>query len=223
MQKGIVTALEIQKRNKERVNIFIDGEYAFNLNLMDAARLHKGQVLSETEINALRGEDAVIQAVDSASHFLSFRPRSISEVRRNLAEKEVLPEVIDAAIARLTQLGYLDDVAFARFWVQNRSEFKPLSHRALRQELRQKGVASTVIDEVLSELDESELAYKAALSQTRKLRHLPPKEFHTKMANFLQRRGFSYSTTREVIARLQDEFETLDPKYFDQIRESDEE
>jgi regulatory protein len=77
MQKGIVTALEIQKRNKERVNIFIDGEYAFSLNLMDAARLRKGQVLSETEINALRGEDAVIQAVDSASHFLGFRPRSI--------------------------------------------------------------------------------------------------------------------------------------------------
>jgi regulatory protein len=223
MQKGIVTALEIQKRNKERVNVFIDGEYAFSLNLMDAARLRKGQVLSEAETNALRGQDAVIQAVDSAAHFLGFRPRSTSEVRRNLTDKEHAPEVIDAAIDRLTNLGYLDDLAFAHYWVQNRSEFKPLSHRALRQELRQKGVANAVIDDVLSDVDESELAYKAALSQTRKLRHLSPKEFHTKMAGFLQRRGFSYSIVRDVIARLQDEFETLDPKYFDQVRESDEE
>jgi regulatory protein len=171
----------------------------------------------------MRGEDAIIQAVDKAAHFLGYRPRSTAEVQRNLAEKELPPEIIEAAIARLTDMGYLDDLAFARFWVQNRGDFKPLSHRALRQELRQKGVANAVIDDVLSELDESELAYKAALTQTRKLRNLPRKEFHTKMATFLQRRGFSYGIARDVIARLQDEFELLDPKYFDQIRESDEE
>jgi regulatory protein len=223
MQKGIVTALEIQKRNKERVNVFIDGEYAFSLNLMDAARLRKNQTLTEAEINAMRGEDAIIQAVDSAAHFLGFRPRSIVEVRRNLTDKEIPEEVIEAAITRLTSMGYLDDLAFARYWIQNRGQFKPLSQRALRQELRQKGIGNAHIDEALSEVDESELAYKAALTQTRKLRSLPPKEFFTKMTTFLQRRGFSYSTARDVITRLQDDFELQDPEYFDQIRESDEE
>ncbi len=223
MQTGIISALEIQKRNKERVNVFLDGEYAFSLNLMDAAKLRKGQALSETEINALRTEDAVIQAVDSAAHFLGFRPRSTEEVRRNLAGKTFAPEVIEAAITRMEALGYLDDLTFARYWVQNRSEFKPLSHRALRQELRQKGVGSAPIDEVLSDLDETELAYKAALSQTRKLHGLDAKTFHTKIANFLQRRGFSYSTARDVIARLHEEKETQDPDYFDQMRESHEE
>jgi regulatory protein len=223
MGKGVITALEVQKRKKDRVNVFVDGEYAFSLSLMEAARLRKGQVLSEAEMTALRGEDAIIKAVDSAAHFLGYRPRSTAEVRRNLVEKEYPPEVIDAAIERITAMGYLDDEAFARYWVQNRGEFKPRSHRALRQELRQKGLASAVIDTALDNLSEADLAYKAALSQTRRLKRLSRKEFHAKIASFLQRRGFSYSTAQEVIQRLYDELEAEDPDYFDQITESDEE
>lgn len=223
MSNSIVTALEIQKRNKERVNVFIDGEYAFSLNLMEAAQLRKGQALTDVEIATLRDEDAVIQAVDSAANFLGYRPRSTSEVRRNLTEKEFAVPVIDAAIDRLTALGYLDDEVFARYWVQNRGEFKPLSHRALRQELRKKGVDNPVIDTVLEDVGEVDLAYKAAQSQVKRFKHLDRKAFHTKIANFLQRRGFSYSTARDVIQRLVDELEAEDPDYFDQIRESDEE
>ncbi|MBZ0286564.1 MAG: RecX family transcriptional regulator [Anaerolineae bacterium] len=223
MSKGVVTSLEIQKRNKERVNVHIDGEYAFSLSLMEAAQLRKGQVLGETEIARLRGEDAIIQAVDKAAHFLGYRPRSMAEVRRNLTEKDIPAEVIEAALTRLTDMGYLDDEAFARYWIQNRSEFKPLSQRALRQELRQKGLANAVIDTVLDEVPETDLAYKAALSRVRRLKRLSHKDFQTKMASFLQRRGFSYSVARDVIQRLFEELEAEDPDYFDQIRESDEE
>jgi len=223
MSEGVVTALEIQKRNKERVNVFVDGAYAFSLSLMEAASLRKGQTLTEADIARLRGEDAIIKAVDSAAHFLGYRPRSTAEVRRNLAEKDVPPEVIDAAVERMTALGYLDDEAFARYWVQNRGEFKPLSQRALRQELRQKGVDHPVIEVVLEDVGEADLAYKAAQTQLRRLRRATHKDFHTKLANFLQRRGFSYSIARDVIQRLVDELEAEDPDYFDQKRESDEE
>lgn len=214
MDKGVITALEVQKRNKERVNVFIDGEYAFGLSLMEAARLKKGQVLSAGEIARLKGEDAVVQAVESAAHFLSYRPRSLQEVRRNLKEKELPPEVTEAAVERLTALGYLDDEAFARYWVQNRAEFKPLSHRALRQELRQKGIADSIINEVLAGQDEQGLAYEAAQGQLRRLRQKTLREFKTKMSAFLQRRGFSYSTTQDVVVRIIQEMEAGDPDYF---------
>ena len=214
MDKGVITALEVQKRNKERVNVFIDGEYAFGLSLMEAARLKKGQVLSAGEIARLKGEDAVVQAVESAAHFLSYRPRSLQEVRRNLKEKELPPEVTEAAVERLMALGYLDDEAFARYWVQNRAEFKPLSHRALRQELRQKGIADSIINEVLAGQDEQGLAYEAAQGQLRRLRQKTPREFKTKMSAFLQRRGFSYSTTQDVVVRIIEEMEAGDPDYF---------
>lgn len=211
---GVVTALEVQKRNPQRVNVYLDGEFAFGLSLIEAARLRKGQTLSDSEIAALRGEDAVSLAVDSAAHFLSYRPRSVQETRRNLKDKDIPAEVIEAAVTRLQTMGYLDDTAFARFWVKNRNEFKPLSHRALRQELRQKGIADAVIAEVLAEQDESGMAYQAAQGQLRKLRNRTPREFRQKMSAFLQRRGFSYSTVEEVVNRLKDELEADDPDYF---------
>lgn len=222
MGNGIITALQIQKRDKERVNVFIDGEFAFGLNVLDAAQLRKGQVLAEAEIVALRDADAVVQAVNTAAHFLSYRPRSEQEVRQNLKAKETSEAVIDAAVEKMAAMGYLDDAAFARYWVENRSQFKPLSHRALRQELRQKGLADAVIAEVLDEQNESELAHKAATTQLRKLRNQPLREFKTKMNAFLQRRGFSYSTTQDVVASLIETLESDDPDYFNRDEELNE-
>lgn len=219
---GIITALEVQKRNKERVNVYIDGEYSFGLSLIEAARLRKGQALSETEISALKGQDDVIRAVDSAAHFLGFRPRSTQELRRNLAEKDIPKPVIEAALERMTTMGYVDDAAFARYWVQSRSTFKPLSKKALRYELKQKGIADSIIEETLDGLEEVDQAYKAAQSQARKLRNLSKRDFQQKLSAFLQRRGFSYSTTREMVDRLYEELEAEDPNYFNRVTDDDE-
>jgi regulatory protein len=111
----VITALEIQKRDRGRVNVFLDDEFAFSLSLIEAAKLRKGQTLTEAEISVLRGEDALSKGVDSAVRFLAHRPRSIQEVRRNLARKGLPPTVLEAVIERLVAMGYLDDIAFARF------------------------------------------------------------------------------------------------------------
>jgi regulatory protein len=209
-----ITALEIQKRNKERVNVYLDGEFAFSLTLMEAARLKKGQQLTEAELAALQGEDAILKAVDSAARFLSFRPRSLAEVRRNLTEKEFAKPVVEAALERLTAMGHLDDLAFARFWVGSRGEFKPLSQRALQAELKRKGVPDAIIEEALAEQDEAELAYKAAQTQLRKLKGGALPDFKQKILTFLQRRGFSYSTARTTLTRLIEELELRDEPFF---------
>jgi regulatory protein len=220
---AVITALEVQKRNKQRVNVFLDGEYAFSLSLIEAAKLRKGQTLLDADVAALRGADAVLQAVDSAAHFLGYRPRSLQEVRRNLIEKDFAPAVVEAAIAQLSTLGYVDDLAFARYWVQNRNEFKPLSPKALRQELRQKGVADAVIQDVLAELDANEMAYQAARGQLRRLRNANPRDFRLKLTALLQRRGFSYGASRDAIQRLLDDIEVEDPNYFTQETQTNEE
>lgn len=219
---GIITALEVQKRNRQRVSVYIDGEFAFGLSLLEAARLKKGQTLSEAEIAALRGEDAVLQAVDRAAHFLSYRPRSAQELRRSLAEKEIAPAVIDAAIERLAAMGYVDDAAFARFWVENRSQFRPLSKKALRFELRQKGVDEGIIQDVLAESDEQQQAYQAASGQARKLRGLSRRDFRLRLSAFLRRRGFSPDTTRDVVDRLCAEREAENPDSFNRMKHDDE-
>ncbi len=211
---GVITTLEIQKNNKERVNVYLDGEYAFSLSLMDAARLHKGQVLDDDQIAVLRAEDGVIRAVDSAVRFLAFRPRSVQEVRRNLKEKSLDDRVIDAALERLMGLGYLDDEAFARFWVDNRTAFKPLGPAALKFELRQKGVADSIIEQVLSNTDPHATAYTAARERVARLRGTDRRTFQNKLGSFLQRRGFRYDVIGEVVSRLVEELSESDAEYF---------
>ncbi|MBX3084567.1 MAG: RecX family transcriptional regulator [Anaerolineae bacterium] len=206
----IITALEVQKRNKERVNVYLDGEFAFGLGMVEAARLHKGQQLTESDIAALTTQDTVEQAYDRALRFLGARPRSSAEVRRSLAEKDTPPTMIDAVIARLEGQGYLDDVAFARMWVANRQQFKPRGSRALRFELREKGIATTIIDEVLAVFDAHEAAYQAAQDKARQLSKLDPRSFRDKLGAFLARRGFDYDAVREVTDRLLKEYKLTD-------------
>src|SRR5690606_15300512 len=134
-----------------------------------AAKLKKGQTLTEAEIDSLRSGDAVVRAVDQAALFLSYRPRSEAEIRQNLLEKEVAPAVIDAALERLQDLGYVDDRAFTRYWVESRSNFNPISQRALSYELQQKGDPLGIINEVFETTDEHEAAYRAAQDRLRRL------------------------------------------------------
>ena len=202
-----ISALEVQKRNKERVSVFLDGEYAFSLTLIEAARLHKGQTLSDSEIAELRARDSIERAVDQAVRFLSFRPRSTSEIRDNLTKKQVPPEAIEAALERLTQLGYVDDLAFARYWVSNRDEFRPKGPLALRQELREKGITSRLCDQVLAEVDFADAAYRAVQRQVRRWNGLDQTTFRQKVYEFLARRGFRAETIRDVTGRLQEELE----------------
>ena len=211
---GTVTALEVQKRNKERVNIFLDGEYAFSLSLIEAAKLRKGQPLSDDEIATLKDDDSIQRAVDHAARFLSYRPRSTSEVRQNLRKQKYTDLTIDEAIDRLETMGYLDDLAFARFWIENRDTFRPRGPRALQYELQQKGVDRAIVAAVLEGYDSNDAAYRAAEDKARRLRGLTRQEFRHKLGSFLQRRGFNYETTRDVIEELIEAYATQDPEFF---------
>jgi regulatory protein len=202
-----ISALEIQKHNKERVSVFLEGEYAFSLTLIEAARLHKGQTLSDTEIADLRAQDSIERAVDQAVRFLSYRPRSTSEIRDNLTRKQYPPEAIEAALERLARLGYVDDLAFARYWVSNRDEFRPKGPLALRQELREKGITGSLCDQVLAEVDFADAAYRAAQRANKRLSGLDQTTFRQKLYEYLARRGFRTETIRDVTERLLEELE----------------
>ena len=214
MQPGTITALEIQKRDKERVNVYLDGEFAFGLPLIEAAQLHKGQHLSLDEINTLKHKDTVQRAVDRAVRLLARRPYSATEIRRNLQKHDTPETVVDIAIDRLTSLGYLDDRAFAQYWLENRDTFKPRGPIALRHELRQKGIANGIIDEVLESLDVQQAAYRAAQSKTRAMQGKTRHTFEQKVGSFLQRRGFTYATCREVLDQLAADLVEENPEFF---------
>jgi len=196
---GHITALEVQKKNKNRVNVYLDGAFAFGLPLTVAVQLHKGQWLSDEDIARLKAEDAYVRAMEAATTFLAVRPRSIAEVRRRLQRGKFDSATIERVIQRLQELDYLDDEAFARYWVENRETFRPRGLRALRYELRQKGIADEIIDTILKDVSPEVSARAALAPKVRQWKHLEWTEFRKKATQYLARRGFSYDVIRGAV------------------------
>ena len=199
---GTITELRFQKRNKNRVNVYVDGRFAFGLAAIEAAYLRVGQTLSDADIAQLQERDEVERAYERALNFLSYRPRSEAEVRRNLHRKKVQEEIVESVIKRLTRTGLLDDREFARYWVENRSKFKPRGARALRQELWKKGVPDAISSEILESLDEEAAARAAAEAGARRLSRLEPDDFRRKLQTYMARRGFSYAVIKPLVEEM---------------------
>lgn len=202
-----ITALVLQKRNRQRVNVFLDGEFAFGLARITAGWLEVGQVIDDDRIAELKAEDSREMAYQQALNLLNFRARSEAEIRKALEKRGLSDEVITQVLERLHRAGLIDDRRFAEAWVENRSEFQPRSRRALSYELWQRGVDPQAIQQSLEQVNEAELAYKAALKQARKLHELDWQEFRKKMLAFLARRGFPYETSGEATRRVWDEMQ----------------
>ncbi|HEX8991211.1 MAG TPA: RecX family transcriptional regulator [Anaerolineales bacterium] len=197
-----ITALEPQKRDPGRVNVHLDGEYAFSLARIVAAWLQIGQDLSAEKTAALQIEDAKERAYQQAMLFLSYRIRSTAEIRQNLRKHEIPADIIEETIRRLQAERLASDDQFAKAWVENRSTFRPRSRRALTMELRRKGVPDETVNSALKDVDEDALAYQAASRRARRLASLDWNDYRTKLSEFLARRGFAYSVVAPVVSRV---------------------
>ncbi len=212
---GRITSLEAQRRTKDRVNVYLDDEFAFGLALDVALPLQIGDWLTDEQIAALQLADARVRAREKALNYLAYRPRSAAELRRYLLQRDFSETVIDAVIERLREVQLVNDQAFAKFWVDNRAQFRPRGRRALIQELRGKGIAAELIDAALADYDEDAAGWQVAREQARRLRHLPPEVFQRRLRDRLARRGFSYDFIREVLtayspSHTQNESENLE-------------
>ena len=117
---GTITALKAQKHAKDRVNVYLDGEFAFGLSLIHALWLRVGQALSDKEIETLQQVDTLEKAKQRAVDLIAYRPRSVKEVRQRLRRAGVDDAVIDEVVASLIAAGLLDDESFTQAWVDSR-------------------------------------------------------------------------------------------------------
>jgi regulatory protein len=206
-----ITAIEPQQKNPQRVNVYLDGEFAFGLARILAAWLKVGQELSEEKIASLKTEDEREVTYQKALHFLSYRPRSSAEVHQNLTKRGISETLAKETVSRLQSSGLVNDDAFAQAWVENRNAFRPRSKSALRMELRRKGLSDETVQSVLDEhVDEQALAFEAARKYARRLAGLEWPEFRQKLGGFLARRGFSYTTLAPVVSEVWKETQMAD-------------
>jgi regulatory protein len=201
-----ITALKAQKKNPNRINVYLDGTYAFGLARIVAAWLTIGQDLSEEDINRLKQQDTTEVAYLKGLRFLGVRSRSEAEIQRKLSEQGFEPAVVEATLQRLKKNGYIGDEKFAKEWVENRSTFRPRGRRLMALELRQKGVPGDAIEKALAETsDESSLAYQSAVKYARRLAGSDWETFRKRLGAYLMRRGFSYGTIAPVLRQVWEE------------------
>lgn len=197
--EGTITRLKVQAKNEDRVNVYLDGEFAFGMAKILAVGLQVGDRLSEAEIDQLQDKDAFEEARRRALRLIGRRPRSEQELRRYFKGRELPDALQTAVIDSLRQSGLVDDRAFAEKWVENRSEYRPRGAFALRQELKQKGVGRSEIEAALASFDEEEAAYKAGEEAARRYKDLSEREFRRKASGYLGRRGFPYGLISTVV------------------------
>ena len=139
---------------------------------------------------------------EAAVQFLGNRPRSVAEIRRHLRGKRYEDEDIDGAIDKLRAQRYVDDLDFAKYWVEQRSRFRPKGDRALVSELTSKGVSRETINTALGEMpaeSEADRARRAIARSLSRWQALDAPERKRKIHAFLATRGFSYDVIDDVI------------------------
>jgi regulatory protein len=209
---GTITGIEPQAKTRkhlgERVNIFVNGRFSFALDAYLAKRreLEPGSVIDAELLSLLLQEDGDARAYATALSFLGYRIRSAQEIRARLERDDWPEEVIERVLVRLRAEKLVNDAHFAAAWVEGRSLSRPRGARALKQELRHKGVGKEEIEAALPD-DEQEIenAMAAAQSKMRLWARFEERERQKKALDFLMRRGFSYSTARAALSRLQED------------------
>ena len=204
-----ITALRIGKKRKKRVNVSLDGRFAFNLEAEVVIKegLQVGQELSASQIEALAKSDYFHRCLVVAIHYLGYRPRSEFEMRERLQRRGFDGNTIGVVMDKLKEERLVDDLAFAQFWKENRGSFSPRSQWLTKLELKQKGVADGIIDQVVGTIDDNDSAYRAALSKTRRLPQSDYQEFRRRLGEYLKRRGFGYGVINLTVERVWEERE----------------
>ncbi len=199
-----ITALRVGKGQKKRVNVSLDGRFAFSLEAEVTIKegLQAGQELSISQIEALARSDHFHRCLNTAANYLSYRPRSELELRERLHQRGFDGDSVEAVLVKLKEQGLIDDTAFAQFWKDNRESFSPRSQWLTKLELRRKGIADNIIDQIADTINDEDSAYRAALSKARSLPLSDYQSFYRRLSDYLKRRGFGYGVISHTIERL---------------------
>lgn len=196
----IVTDLTAQEKNKERCNVFIDGEYAFSLPLeiVVLKKIKKNSELSTEEIEELKKESEKSFALKRATDYVLKYFKTKKQVREYLIKKGFSFESVDYAILKLSEYGYIDDKAFVKQYIE--SVCTKEGARLSDYKLMKKGISKKVVDEVRAE-NEFETSAGARITAEKYLKNKDKtRENLSKAFRYLIGKGFSYEETENALS-----------------------
>lgn len=205
-----VTGLTAQQKDKNRINVMVDGKYRFSLDIFQVADLgiRVGKDYTEQELVELETESQFGKTYARALEYCLMRPHSAKEVRDYLyrktrdtrtktggVKKGVSPEITARVFERLVEKGYVNDEKFARYWIENRNLTKGASRRKLTAELRAKGVETGIIERLLVESPRSDEDELQKIIAKKRGRYADEQKF----MQYLARQGFSYDDIKRAL------------------------
>jgi len=198
----IITQLK-QQRKQGRVNVYLDGKFAFGIDLENLIKfnLKVEQELTEEEVEEIVKKAELQKTFDKLLRFAMLRPRSEKEVRDWFKRKDVHVSLYVDLIKKLKKFDLLDDKKFAEWWIDQRTAFRPRGERALYAELMQKGIDKNIIAAVLEEKDIDEVSIAKQLINRNEYKWKKYQGFDKKqkIQQFLARKGFSWNVIKEVV------------------------
>lgn len=198
-----ITAIVKQMKNPNRVNIYLDDEFAFGLFLINTVGLKVGQTLSQSEIDNLIEIEQIESGYQKSLRFIAYKPRTQFDIQKKLRQLGFEENNIDQILSKLIDKQYVDDHQFAQNWIENKSVTKPRSRRIITWELKNKKIDEDLIEALLEKMDPDDvLASRAAEKYSRRISTCDNEIFKRKLSGFLQRRGFSYSIIRPIVNDL---------------------
>jgi len=212
----VITQISAQRRRENRRNIYLDGAFAFGLNLNVIAKfyLREGQNLTPEQVLEIEQGDVRQECMDRALGCLSRRLHSRAELARKLTRHEYGGAVIDGVLGELERLGYIDDARFAKTKAASAAQRKHHGRRRAMAELLRAGVptsaASQAVREVYESNDNVGVARALALKQAARLRKLDPLVARRRLVGMLQRRGFDYEEIKPVVDEVLGETHSRD-------------
>ena len=205
-----VTAVTAQTKNKNRVNIMVDGAYRFSLDIFQLSELgiRVGKEYTEEELRGLETESQFGKTYARALEYCLMRPHSAKEMRDYLyrktrdtrgktgeMKKGVPPEITTRVFDRLVEKGYVNDENFTRYWVESRNVTKGASQRKLTAELRSKGVDQAIIERHLGESSRSDTDELQKVITKKRVRYPDEQKF----IQYLMRQGFRYDDVKQAL------------------------
>lgn len=197
----------VRQADQKRVNIYIDSKFVAGtrLEFLLANRLKVGVNLSEEQVKSLQVQGKTDDVFASVVKFATLRPRSQKEIEFWFAKKQVPQSVREQVLERLKKIGVVNDLEFAKWWIEQRNTFRPKPQKVLELELKSKGVSQTIIEEVFTgsqAQDDVAAAKQVAEKKWRILKSLPSREAKRKMIGYLSRKGYSWEVVKKVVDEM---------------------
>jgi regulatory protein len=195
-----ISKIETQKRHKDRVSVFIDGEFRFGLSKVLALKhdLVEDREITEEEIETVLYQEEKEKIRERAFRLLGFRDRSVQEMRERLLRLGFDAARVEETLAELVTDQTLDDRRFSRAFTDDYTNLKPKGNQFLRRELKHKKVADEIIEEVCGIRDEKTLIRKLLAEKLSSLDRRDPKQ-RQKIVRYLAYRGFAFGNILDVL------------------------